>query len=142
MKRTLAVLFAALQSFASLETAAGAPAQAVAAFPEVRLQPETNPSHTLAYATLLAGAAMIGASYEFERRADREYARYRDETDVARIGTLYDRTINLDRWSNATLLGGEALLAAGVYLRFLRRPAPSHVVLTAGITRCSVTWRF
>ena len=142
MKCTLAVLLAALQSFACLDTAVCAPAQAVAAFPEVRLQPETNPSHTFAYATLLAGAALIGVSYEFERRADREYERYRTETDVARIGTLYDRTINLDRWSNASLLGGEALLAAGVYLRFLRRPAPSHVVLTAGITRCSVTWRF
>lgn len=142
MKRTLAVLLAALQSFASLDTAACAPAQAAAPFPEVRLQPETNPSHRLAYATLVAGAVLIGASYEFERRADREYQLYRNETDIARIGALYDRTINLDRWSNASLLGGEALLAAGVYLRFLRRPAPSHVVLTPGITRCAVSWRF
>jgi hypothetical protein len=142
MKRTLAVFLAALQSFSLIDTAACAPAQAAAPFPEVRLQPETNPSHALAYVTLVTGGLLIGSSYEFKRRADLEYDRYRTETDVSRIGGLYDRTVSFDRWSNASLLGGEALLAAGVYLRFLRRPVPSHVVLTAGISRCAVSWRF
>jgi len=142
MKRTLAVMFAALQSFSLIHTAACARAQAAAPFPEVRLRPETNPSHALAYMTLLSGGVLIGASYEFKHRADLEYDRYRTETDVSRIGALYDHTVSLDRWSNASLLGGEALLATGVYLRFLRRPAPSHIALTAGISRCAVSWRF
>jgi hypothetical protein len=135
MNRTLAVLIAVVQVSSIAGTAACAHAQAAAPFPEVRLQPESTRSHMLAYTTLVAGGLLIAGSYEFEHQADEEYTRYRAETDVQRIGTLYDRTVNLDRWANASLLAGVLMLATGVYLRFLRRPAPAHLAFTPGIFR-------
>ncbi len=58
------------------------------------------------------------------------------------VERLYDRTVRYDRFSSASLLTGEALIATGVWLRFLRRPAASRVHLSLSPRRCSVTLSF
>ncbi len=138
---------AALICAASLLTPRSAPAAGVtppAASPfETVAQPEPAPrSYLGAYLTLAAGAALVGASFEIQRRADRSYDRYLEETDPARIEQLYGRTLAYDRWGRAALLGGEALVAAGLYLRFLHHPAPQRAMLEWSPRRCAVSVRF
>ena len=42
----------------------------------------------------------------------------------------------------ATLIGGEAFIATGLYLRFLRHPSPSRVGLSLTPRRCALSLRF
>lgn len=122
--------------------AACATAQAAAAFPVVPLDQHESRSHLGAYLLIGAGVALGAGSFVIARDADRSYDRYLNETDPGRIEGLYDRTVHLDRWSRATLLGGEALLAGGLYLRFIRRPPVERVTLIVAPDRCALAWRF
>ncbi len=103
---------------------------------------EPAASHTWAYLTLGAGATLVVVSFRFADHADDAYQDYLDETDPGRIDRLYDRTVLYDRLASGSLLTGEALFAAGVYLRFLRRPHPARVGLTMEAGRCAVWYRF
>jgi hypothetical protein len=142
MKWTVAALFAAVVCGTFFEPAASAHAQAAAPFPEVPLLHQAQVPHKLAYASLVLGAGLIGASFTLEHRADEAYARYLAETDLSRIDDRYDDTVRYDRLSSASLISGEVLLATGVYLRFLRRPLPAGLVLSPGVSRCALALRF
>jgi len=122
--------------------AAGARAQAAGAFPEIPLPTPPRISHTWAYVSLAAGAGLVGASFALAGQADDIYAEYLNETDPAAIQRLYDRTTLYDRLSSGTLLGGEALLATGIYLRFLRGPNAARARLALGPRSCGVSLRF
>src|SRR5438552_2410203 len=82
-----------------------------------------RPSHAWAYGAMLGGAVLVGSSFAFAHRADDAYDRYLLSTDPGAIDRLYDRAVRNDHLSQAALLGGEALIATGLYLRFIRRPA-------------------
>ena len=96
-------------------------------------------SHTWAYVTLAGGAGLIGVSFAFERRADRAYDAYLTNTDPREIDKLYDRTVLNDRLSQASVLSGEALIAAGIYMRFIRHPTGSPLSFELRPSRCAVS---
>lgn len=95
---------------------------------------------------------MIGASFGLVNAADRRYSEYQNATDPARIADLYDQAVLLDRFSTATIIGGELLIATGIYLAFLRRPEPQQfdrmllepprLGLRLEPSRCGVALRF
>src|SRR5258705_9715868 len=117
---------------------ARAHARVAGPFPVVAYEAPARRSHTWAYVTLASGAGLIGISFAFERRADDAYDAYLASTDVRVIDQLYDRAALNDHLSQATVLSGEALLAAGLYMRFLRHPAGSPFSLDLRPTRCAV----
>lgn len=122
--------------------AARAHAQAAAPFPEVPLVEPAPQSHALAYLSLIGGAGLVATSFALADRANQTYADYNASTDPHQIEQLYDRTITLDHWATATLLGGEALMATGLYLRFLRRPPPAHLRVALLPGQCALALRF
>ena len=142
MKRSAAVLLAAL-TMTPLIPAARAHAQAAGPFPEVTVPRSPGGSATWAYVSIGAGFALLGTSTLLADRANDRYEEYQRSTDPDDVRRLYDETITLDRYSTGTLLGGELLIATGLYLRFLRRPAAaSRVALDVGPTRCALALRF
>jgi hypothetical protein len=140
MIRPVAAALAVILPFASCVPAACAPVQAAVPFAQVPLTEPTGASHRLAYASILAGAGGIGLSFVLTQKANRRYDAYLLATDPAEVTSLYDETTRLDRWSSTSLLGGEALIVAGLYLRFLR--APSRMLLALAPERCAVSLRF
>ena len=122
--------------------AACAHAQAASPFPEVPLPEERRPSHRWAYATFAGGALLVGGSFVAASRADDAYERYLSATQPDEIERLYDRTVLHDRMSTGMLVGGELLMAAGIYLRFLRPSRASALSLNLGPGRCALAYRF
>ena len=142
MIRRLATLIALALALTGLETAACARAQAAEPFAEVSMPGPDRRSHWLAYTSLLSGAGLIGASFVFSHRADGTYRDYLVATDPERITDLFDLTIRYDRYSRGSLLTGEALIATGLYLRFLRPPQPQRVSFDLGPRACALSVRF
>ncbi len=140
--RALAALLAASILLPSLATAARATAQAAEPFPAVTAEARRPTSYRWAYAALLGGAGLVGASFVITDRANRAYADYLAATEPADVTRLYGDAQRLDRWSAASLLTGEALFATGIWLRFLHRPALKRVSLAVEPTRCAVSLRF
>ena len=126
--------------------AAGAYAQAARPFPVVPVTEPPRRSHTWAWVTMAAGGALIGASFPLAHHADQVYDRYKIATDPAEIERLYDETARYDWYARGTLVAGEALIATGLYLRFLRRPRAARPAATldleVGPARCALAWRF
>ncbi len=142
MLRLTAAALAACITLELLGPAAHAQAQAAEPFRVVPIAEPARRNHTWAYVTLAGGAALTGLSFAFARRADDAYAAYLVSTDPDEIQMLYDRSVRNDHLSQASLVSGEALLAAGLYLRFIRRPAPGRVSLTLRPPRWAVSCRF
>lgn len=142
MKRPTAAFLAAALLASTLSPAARAHAQAAEPFPEVPLPHAAARSHAGAYAAFLAGAGLIGASFVIGDRANDAYAEYLAATDPDRIEDRFERTRRLDGWATATLLAGEALVGAGIYLRFLRPSAEPGLALIVGPERCAFSLRF
>jgi hypothetical protein len=142
MNRALAAFLAASLLFWVPVPAACAACQAAGPFEPVPLDPPVHAPHRLACGALLAGAGLIGLSFTLTDRANRSYDRYLAASAPAEIGHLYDETARLDRLSAAALLTGEAMIATGVWLRFLRRPAPQRVAVAVDARRCAVLLRF
>ena len=142
MKRVVAAIVAAALFLDATRAAVCAHAQAADPFAEVIVPAPHHRSHLWAYGCIGAGVTMIAASFEFAHRANRTYDRYLAATEPVEIGRLYDRTVREDRLASGSLLGGEALVALGLYLRFLRRPAGSSLSLDLGPRRCALAWRF
>jgi hypothetical protein len=142
MIRLPATLLAAALACTGLETTACAPARAAQPFAEVSMPAPERRSHLLAYASLIAGAGLIGASFTLADRAEDTYQEYMNATDPDRISDLYDRTASYDRLSSGFLLAGEALIATGIYLRFVRPPPPQRVGLVFGAGTCALSMRF
>ncbi len=142
MRRLAAASLAASLLVSTLEPAACARAQAAGPFPEVPVETPRAPSHRWAYASLLAGAGLVGLSFAITDRANQSYADYLRATDPDEVRRLYDEAARYDHYSAAALLTGEALVATGVYLRFLRRPAPSRLAFSLDARRCAVSLRF
>ena len=140
MIRSAAMILAALTTIL-LFPAARAQAQAAGPFPEVSV-PRTSHSATWAYVSIGTGLGLLGASTLLAERANDRYDDYQRATDPARVRELYDQTLTLDRLSTGTLLTGEVLIATGLYLRFLRRPAASRVALDFGPSRSALSLRF
>ncbi|HVP15064.1 MAG TPA: hypothetical protein VMS88_05945 [Terriglobales bacterium] len=121
--------------------AACAAAATAGPFETVPIGAAPRTSHRWAYVSLAAGAGLAGLSFAITARANRTYDEYLQATDPAEATRLYDRTVHFDRLAGASLLGGEALVAFGVWLRFLHRPArPATISLGPG--RCAVSLRF
>jgi hypothetical protein len=143
MKRHPAVLFcAALTLLGSIDPAALAFAWAAEPFESVVLPSRKPTSHRLAYGSMLAGAGMVGASFVWRDRANARYDRYLRATEPDEISSLFDETARLDRLSSGALIAGEILVAAGLYLRFVRHPATERVSLVTSPTRCALSLRF
>ena len=138
MKRILAACLAATVVFGAC--LAGS-ARADGPFETLPLPRPVQRPHPGAYACFLAGAGLIAGSFAIARRADDAYGRYLAAHEARDIAHWFDRTRSDDRLASGALLGGEALLATGVYLRFLRRPA-SPVALLIGANACAVSYRF
>jgi len=126
--------------------AAGASAQAAHSFPEVPVTGNSQGSHGWAYATLLTGVALIGVSFPLSNHADDLYDQYLVATDPDEIERLYDETSRYDWYSRGALIGGELMVATGLYLRFLRHPKPAAKSASLGLVvtpnRCALAWRF
>jgi hypothetical protein len=142
MNRLTAVLLAACTALNAVPTAARAQAPAAAPFPQVPLGEARHASHTWAYVTIGTGAALVGGSFILSRRGDDAYRDYLASTDPDAIEPLFDRTLRYDRFSEAALLTGEAFLAAGIYLRYVRRPAPEGLGFALLPGRCVLSYRF
>ena len=142
MWRTTAASLAACILLELLAPAARAHAQAAESFPVVPIEKPVRHGHAWAYVSLLGGAGLIGLSFTFARRADEAYEEYLVTTDVDQIEVLYDRAVRNDHISQGTLLTGEAMIAVGLYLRFVRRPAAGRLSLSVLPTRCAVSCRF
>ena len=111
----------------------------------VSSNPFESPSsrrHTWAYASLIAGGGLIAGSFAFSDRANQAYDDYLEATDPETIERLFDRSERYDRLSSGSLLAGELLVAAGLYLRFLRRQPSSRLSFSVEPERCRVAWRF
>jgi hypothetical protein len=120
-----------------------APDAAPAPFRVVPLRPPRDPrSHLGSYLVMASGAGAVAMSFGWQRRANRSYDEYLAASDPAIITDRFDRTTRYDRLSSAALLGGEALIATGVWMRFLRHPAPRTLSLEMGPRRCALTARF
>lgn len=139
MLRSMAATAAAIVVSGALVTV---PAAAAApAFEQVPLPPPTRTSHAGAYACLVTGVGMMAGSFVLARRADHAYDRYLEAELPSEIDRLYNQAVRYDRLSSGALIGGEVMLAAGLYLGFLRRPAARvEVALNPG--RCAVSCRF
>jgi len=122
--------------------AARAQAQAAGPFPEVPLPAQSHHSNTLAILSLGTGAALIAGSFAIADAADRRYSDYLRATDPAKINDLYDEAVLFDRVSGAAVITGEVLIATGIYLAFLRHPAPSHLTFALEPSKCGVSLRF
>ncbi len=143
MKRIVAAALAVVIALTELPLPAAADGSPAAEpFPVVPLPAPPHRGHARAWLTLGAGVAMLGGSFLIHDRANRTYDRYLASSDPEEIGRLYDRTTTLDRLSGATLIAGEALLATGVYLRFLRTPRDARVSVALAPGRCAASWRF
>jgi len=142
MNRRLATLLAAALAFPGLETAACATARAAEPFVEVPMPAPVKRSYLLAYASMIVGGGLVGASFTLAHRAEDTYREYLSATDPDRISHLYDRTVTYDRLSSGSLLAGEALVATGIYLRFLRQPPPQRMSLELGAGTCALSMRF
>ena len=70
------------------------------------------------------------------------YAAYLVSTDQTEIQRLYDRAVSNDHRAQASLITGEALIATGLYLRFIRRPGPKRASFLLGPSRCALSYRF
>lgn len=141
MFRPAAALVAAL-TMIPMFTAACAHAQAAGPFPEVTLQREERGSATWAYLCIGVGIGLLGGSTILTERANDRYGDYLRATEPERVRDLYDETLRLDRWSTTSLLAGEALVATGIYLRFLRRSSPPRMALALSPSQCAVLLRF
>jgi hypothetical protein len=137
MKRCLAALLAAM-------IVSGPPAMALAdsPFESVPIPVRPRQPHLAAYACFAAGAGLIAGSFTVAHRADREYGRYLAAETPEDIRARFAETGRLDRWSSGMLLGGEALVAAGITLRFLHRPSARPVAFVVEPGACAVRWRF
>jgi len=122
--------------------AARADAQAAGSFPVVSLEPEHRPSHRWAYVSMATGVVLVGSSFAFASHADRAYDDYLVATDTDRIESLYDEAVRYDWLARGALLGGEALIATGLYLRFIRHPHNTRVSLALEPDRVALAWRF
>lgn len=142
MMRRAALLLAAVSVLAGEARAAGEAPPAASPFPVVGRAKAPEGPHRMAYVSLLAGAGLVAWSFDLAGRADRTYARYLVATADAEIDALYDRTLLHDRLARATLIGGEGLVAAGLYLRFIRRPRPGGLAVEVSPTACALAWRF
>jgi hypothetical protein len=142
VKRIVAAFLAAMIVLTGVDPAVSRGARAEGPFPIVPLSgPERQP-HAGAYASLLVGAGLVGGSFAISRRADDVYRDYLAATEPARITRLYDEAVRDDRLASAALLTGEALIAFGVYLRFIHRSGPRTLGLTAAADRCAVSLSF
>jgi hypothetical protein len=138
---TAALLHAALAG-SVLTGAVCASARTAFAF-EVLPRPQpVHQRHLAAYGCALAGAALIGASFPLADAADRRYAEYLAETRPAEIDSRWNRTVLADRTASGALLAGESMLVIATYLRFVRRPAQSHVALVVSPARCALSCSF
>jgi hypothetical protein len=142
MVRVTAAFIAACIVLELVCPAARAHAQAAESFRVVPIEVPVRRSHTWAYLTLATGAGLVGISFSFSRRADDAYDEYLVSTDLGAIDRLYDRAVRNDHLSQASLLTGEALIAAGLYMRFVRRPAAARLSVSVLPSRCAVSYRF
>jgi len=142
MIRGTAAALAATIALELLDPAACAHAQAAGPFRPVPIPPSAPRNQAWAYTTLASGAGLVGLSFVFSQRADDAYADYLVSTDPDQIQVLYDRAVRNDHLSQASLLTGEALVAAGLYLRFIRRPGTRRASLSLRPTRWVVSYRF
>jgi hypothetical protein len=143
MMRPLVALMATLLLQAPLfATAAAPPESAAVPFPVVPLPQPPHPNRLAAWSCMLGGAGLIAASFVIHDRANAKYDEYLLATDPDHISSLYDQTVMLDRFSAASLITGEVLLATGIYLRFLRIPSNPRMSLDLERGACVASWRF
>ena len=139
----MAAMLAAIAIWSSAPLVwADGPPPTPAPFETVPLPSSQRQGHLLAYSSMLVGAGMIGASFVFSDKANQKYDQYLVATDPDEIDRLYDETVRLDKISSGALIGGEVLMALGLYLRFLRHPAESRVQVSVAPTRCTLGVRF
>ncbi len=139
MKRCLAAALAAMIVSGLL---AASPARADGPFEAVPLPRPAPHPHRAAYTCMVLGTGMIVGSFALARHADDAYARYLDATLPGDIERSFDEAVRYDRWSSGMLVSGEVVVAAGVYLRFIRRPAAPAVSLLIAPGACAVSDRF
>jgi hypothetical protein len=142
-----------------LTTFPAAPAVAWAAGPRAASQPDSAPPasrfrviplhprepahpHRAAYTLIAAGLALTGASFVLEDRAQRTYDDYLAATETRRITELYDRTAHYDRLSSGALVGGQVLIGAGIWTRFIHHTSPARLALAVTPRRCALLVSF
>jgi hypothetical protein len=134
-------LRAAIASLLILE-AACAHAPAASAFEVVPRLPAVHRSHRAAWVCALAGAGLVGASFPLATSANSRYRDYLAETTPDAIPGRWAASVRADRLASGSLLAGEALIAAGTWLRFIHRPGGPGVALDLGPARCALSCRF
>lgn len=134
-------LRAAIASLLILE-AASAHAPAAFAFEVVPRMQAVHRSHRVAWACALTGAGLVGASFPLAASANNRYRAYLSETSPDAIPGRWGASVRADHLASGSLLAGEALLAAGIWLRFIHRSGEPRVALDLGPARCALSCRF
>lgn len=142
MMRPLAAATAAALLLSLLDPLAPSLARAADPVQEIPLDSPKHVSHTLAYGCFILGVGMIAGSFALSQHADDLYGEYLNETDPEIIPQLFDEATRYDRYASAALIGGEVVVATGLYLRFLRRPSAPRFQFAATPQRCAFVWRF
>lgn len=142
MRRWTAALLLAGAVSGAPQWAVCAFAQAAVPFQEVPRAQPVHASHLAAYACAVAGVGLIAASFPLSDVSDRRYADYLAEVNPAAIDSRWRASVRADRIASGSLLAGETLLAASIYLRFIRRPHDARVSLEVSPARCAVSCRF
>ncbi len=142
MRSLVAVAIVVSLTLPALQVNARAAPQAAGPFPEVPAPAAPRRAHGWALAAFATGAGLVGASFRLSDLANRRYDDYRSATDPAGIERLYDDATQYDRFSTAALFGGEALIAASLYIGFLRRTDAPRLVLAVQPRRCALSLRF
>lgn len=113
----------------------------VTPFPVVEVPPSNGHRHRGALISAVTGLGLIGASFAWQRSANRRYDDYLSETDPDAIESRWNAVVRADRLSTSSLIAGELLLATAVYLRFVRASQP-RVALAVAPSRAAVAVRW
>lgn len=149
--RLAALLLAAIACVSPARAAAAEPPPAPP-FQRIPTEERDSSPHKLALGTAIVGVVLVGVSFPLAAEGDRLYEDYLAETDVDQIEDRFQATLRMDNLAKASLLAGEVLLAAAVWMRFVHSPPSSRVAtvergerplrLDVRPDRCALALRF
>lgn len=111
-------------------------------FERIALPEQKKHHHLGSYLTMAAGLGLMVAAFPLRDKADESYDQYLTSTDPDEMEQLYHQAARYDDLATASMLTGEAALVLGIYLRFLREPAPGRLGLTCDFDRVGLSLRF
>jgi hypothetical protein len=111
-------------------------------FERIRVPQPEKKSYIGSYLTMATGLGLVIAAFPLRDHADEAYEQYLTATEPDEIESFYDEATRYDNFATASMLTGEALLVLGIYLRFLREPAPGRLGFRCNHERVALSLKF